>query len=202
MNLSTVLDAFYPPACAGCRTPGTPFCRACSPRGADVVRCERAGLSIVASGAYAGPLRRAILALKRGRRDLAAPLGALLAEAFAREGVPHSAIVVPVPTTHGSVAARGFDQGIALARELAIGDVRPVLIALRKRTGVNQRGRSRSDRLSAAGRFEAVRPILVGGAEAVLVDDVVTTGATLADCAATLRANGATVRRAFVLACA
>ena len=200
VNLGAILDAFYPPACAGCRAAGTALCLACVPRAGERVRFERAGVAIVAAGAYAGTLRRAILALKRGRRDVANPLGVLLARTLAREGISHRTLVVPVPTTSANASARGFDQGIALARAVAAYDGRPVLAILRKRAGRNQRGRNRLERLRASRRFEALQPRLLAGAEVVLLDDVVTTGATLADCAATLTACGARVRGAFVLA--
>jgi ComF family protein len=164
------------------------------------VRFTRAGLEIVAVGAYAGTLRRAILAFKRGRRDAIGPLADLLAESLAAADVSWNTIIVPVPTTAGRARERGFDQGVALAREIAVRDERPVLSALRKRAREPQRGRSRVERLRAIDRFAVVAPSLVEHANVVLVDDVVTTGATLADCAAVLRGSGARVLGAFVLA--
>ncbi len=160
----------------------------------------RAGLDVVAVGAYAGALREAILSFKRGRRDATGSLAELLAESFAAADVSWNTIVVPVPTTTARALERGFDQSVALARELALRDGRPVLVALRKRSRDPQRGRSRVERLRAVNRFAVVAPSLVSGADVVLVDDVVTTGATLADCAAALKASGARVLGAFVLA--
>jgi ComF family protein len=198
--LSDILDMLYPATCAGCGVPAAFLCAACADRSREPARIERSGVSIATVGPYAGTLRRAILRFKRGRRDGARPLAALLAGALAREGILRETIVIPVPTSRDHVRARGFDQGLALARELALIDDRPVLAALRKRANVHQRGRNRVERLQASKRFEALQPALVARAEVILLDDVVTTGATLADCAATLVACGANVQGAVVLA--
>lgn len=161
---------------------------------------RHAGLRIVAGAAYEGALRRAILAYKRGRRDVGVALAAWLAEGV--EAFDSRAVLVPVPTTRERRGLRGFDQAELLARELAVRRCRPVLLALRHSAGDAQRGRSRSGRLAARERFACVAPRLVEGLHIVLVDDVVTTGATLADSAATLRKHGAFVRSAVVLAAA
>ena len=152
-----------------------------------------------AVGRYAGCLRRAILAYKRGRRDTGDVLGTLLA-ACVSNVIPRDAIVVPVPTVSERRRVRGFDQSLRLARSLGERSQRPVVVALRQVVRDAQRGRSRASRLAAAGRFVCVAPQLVEGARVMLVDDVVTTGATLRDCAATLAASGARVCGAVVLA--
>jgi ComF family protein len=198
--LTAILDALYPPTCLGCGARGSALCGACTPGASERIRFERAGLPIVACGRYGGTLRRAILRFKRGRRDGAAPLASLLGEAFAWDGVSPEIVVVPVPTTPANARERGFDQGVALARELARRDDRPVLTALRKRVARDQRGHSRVERLLARDRFVVVSPSLIAHAHVVLIDDVVTTGATLADCARTLTASGANVVGTFVLA--
>ncbi len=200
VNFVRLLDAFYPPTCVGCRSRGLALCEACRPRRSERARFARSGLDVVAVAAYSGSFRRAILAFKRGRRDAIGPLADLLSESLAAADVSWDTVIVPVPTSRGRALARGFDQGVALARELALRDGRPVLVALRKRSRDPQRGRSRIERLRATNRFAVVAPSLVAGAGVVLVDDVVTTGATLADCAAALTASGACVRGAFVLA--
>ncbi|MBC5798795.1 MAG: ComF family protein [Candidatus Eremiobacteraeota bacterium] len=157
-------------------------------------------MRLVAAGAYAGPLRRAILAYKCGRRDVGEALAAWLAQRCGP--IDASAVFVPVPTTGARRAERGFDQGVDLARRLSTLRDRPVLLALRHRTGDAQRGRSRADRLAAHDRFACVAPGVLPGVRVVLVDDVVTTGATLADSAQALRAHGAVVPYAVVLAAA
>jgi len=200
VNFATLLDAIYPSTCLGCRSRGPALCDACRPARSERVRFARAGLDIVAVGAYAGTFRRAILAFKRGRRDAIGSLAELLAESLAAADVSWDTIIVPVPTTASRALERGFDQGAALAREVAVRDARPVLSVLQKRSRNPQRGRSRIERLRAVNRFAVAAPSLVENASVVLIDDVVTTGATLADCAAALRASGARVLGAFVLA--
>ena len=154
---------------------------------------------MAAAGPYAGALRRTILAFKRGRRDAGDALAALLANRVAAQ-LPSTLVFVPVPTAARRRRERGFDQGVRLARQCGEATGHAVIVALRKAHVDAQRGRSRAARLRARGRFVCAAPDLVCGVRIVLVDDVVTTGATLRDCAATLRDCGAIVHQAIVLA--
>jgi ComF family protein len=148
---------------------------------------------------YAGAFRRTILAYKRGRRDAGDTLSALLSERMAGR-LASGAVLVPVPTAPARRRERGFDQGVRLAQGLGERLQLSVLVALRRRSGDAQRGRSRAGRLAARGRFACDTPNLVAGVRIVLVDDVVTTGATLSDCASVLQECGGLVREAVVLA--
>jgi predicted amidophosphoribosyltransferase len=120
-----------------------------------------------------------------------------LAGAFA-DDLPRDAVIVPVPTSAARSDARGFDQGVLLAQRLGAAASLPVACALRERPNRAQQGRTRSDRLAPRERFVCAR--IVAGARAVLVDDVVTTGATVRDCARALGAAGARVESALVVA--
>jgi len=198
--LARLFDVLFPNRCVGCGRTGATFCDACRPRPEAARRVYGArGLAIDAAGRYAGVLRSAILLYKRGRRDAGDALSALLADRVA-DSLPTNCVLVPVPTTHRRRGERGFDQGVRLARALGARTGAPVLLALAQVAGDAQRGRTRRARLAARDRFACVAPDLIAGASVVLVDDVMTTGTTLQDCANVLDRCGAHVAAAVVLA--
>lgn len=206
--------------CAGCRRPGLALCRACS----DVLaRCRpRAGLPdpvplallspapvpLAAAGPYDGLLRDLLVAHKEERRlALARPLGRLLAAAVERavEGArPRAVVLVPVPSSPGSVRARGHDPLLRLSRVAAARlrrrgvacTVAPVLV--HARSVADQAGLSATDRVAnLTGAFTtttapgpAGRALRPWDRDVVVVDDVVTTGASLAEAVRALRAAG------------
>lgn len=195
----SLISALFPSACIGCSRAGSALCPSCVAGAVDVRRVPNGELVVYAAGRYAGTLRRAILSFKRGRRDVGDVLATVLAQRVLPR-VARDAILVPVPTIAPRRRERGFDQGVRLARGCGEATERPVLVALSQVAGDGQRGRSRSARLRACHRFACTAPELVSELDVVLVDDVITTGATLRDCAATLAACGARVRGAIVLA--
>jgi ComF family protein len=164
------------------------------------VTCARA------AGAYVGALRSVIHALKYdGRRSLAASL-AVLMRTRAADVLRDAACVVPVPLHPWRRVRRGFNQ----AADLAAGLGPPVVTALwRVRATAQQTGlsaRARRSNMRGSVRLspilsERARRLLVGQV-VVLVDDVRTTGATLDECAAALRAAGAKEVRAVTAAMA
>jgi len=189
-----IRDLLFPAQCANCEAHGAGLCDACFPRGAPPLTVTLPTLRVRALGPYEGALRRAVLALKDGRRDVAAALGERVS-GLLFDGTP----VVPVPTSAVRRRMRGFDGGVLLARIAGNAANVPVLEALRLRTRDSQRGRDRAHRLAAGGRFQCEAHVL-DGATVVLLDDVTTTGATLEDCAAALRAAGAIVHEAVTVA--
>ncbi len=175
----------------GCGAADVALCAECvvvAP--ADVVAGR---VAVRAAVAYDGLVRAAIVAMKRGERAYLAPLAGLVAPL-----VPRGAVLVPVRTTRRRAAERGFDQARELATRVAGLRDGTVADVLRKRGGA-QRGLGRRDRLAASGRFGLIRGREIPVA-AMLVDDVVTTGATLADAAAALAAAGCRVTGAVVVA--
>lgn len=135
---------------------------------------------------YSGVGRRLVAALKFSRLLLAAGLGAALIESRAPAGLLRGEIV-PVPAAPLRLASRGFDPAWELASALAGATGLPAAPVLRRRDLRHQRGRSREQRLRRAPAIVASGQV---PAEALLVDDVTTTGATLSACAAALRQGG------------
>lgn len=167
---------------------GAATCRTCRRGGGPFTPRRAAGL-------HDGPLRTMIHALKYGgRRSLAQPLGAMLREA-ADDWLRAADAVVPVPLHPLRRWRRGFNQADDIARRLGRPVIRPIRRAHHTRP---QMELPRSVRLRAVrGAFRLVRryagraPSAVRGQRLLLVDDVITTGATVEACATLLREAGA-----------
>jgi predicted amidophosphoribosyltransferase len=214
--LAALLDLVLPEPCAGCGGSG-PWCAGCADVLAAVARRPLgrtrpdptpAGFPRAAAAAvYEGAVRGALLAHKeRGRLGLAAPLGRALAAAVVVLDPPPGAVLVPVPSRRSVVRERGHDHARRLARvaERALAEVgRPArvrpLLAVARGTG-DQSGLDatrRSANLSGALRVVAKLP---AGLPVVIVDDIVTTGASVTEAARALAAAGAVVHGAATVA--
>jgi ComF family protein len=181
---------------AACRRPDGPCCLRCGApwtrRRADGLgcgRCLRFGRSFAFDTAvglwrYRGTVRRLVHAFKYGRReDLLAPLGGLLADsprcAAVACGRP-ALLVVPVPARRASRRQRGYDQAEGLAEGLAHRRGLPVdaRALVRRREEAAQAGRTRAQRRRQAAAAFRARRSRVLGRHVLLVDDVLSTGAT------------------------
>ncbi len=141
-------------------------------------------------GPYEGVLRELVLLFKsRGRDELAAPLSGFILSALRRAGWQRPAAVVAVPMTWVRRMRRGYNQAELLARAVARQLGTPLVHALRRRGRGTQVGGARSDRLLlSAAAFPVRRPVT---GHVLLVDDVLTTGATAAACTRALKRAGA-----------
>lgn len=191
--------------CPGCGAPGMGACAACAAALRSVPPFGVGGLPdglppVIAAGAYADTLRKVLLAAKeRHALGLLPLLGGRLAAAVARlvlDAVPISPLVlVPVPSAPPQVAARGVDLTASLARAAAV-RLRSAGLGVRVHRGLvlarrpeDQAGLDRIQRLTnLAGAFRAVGAHASG--PVVVVDDIVTTGATLAEAVRACQVDG------------
>ncbi|MGW0841294.1 ComF family protein [Streptomyces sp. NPDC002787] len=198
-------DLVLPAECGGCGRPRAVLCPECRAALTGAAPCrvrpvpEPSGLPVVhAAAPYEDAVRAALLAHKeRGALALAGPLGTALAGAVRAGGGEGPLLLVPVPSARRAVRARGHDPArrIALA---AAGELRrtgtPARMAgvLRQRRAVaDQSGldsRQRLDNLAGALEVAAGGARLLGRGMVVLVDDLMTTGASLAEAARAVRA--------------
>lgn len=165
----------------------------------------------LAAGGYRGPLRGCLLAFKeRGRRDLAEPLSRLLAGLVGDLGAA-PVLLCPIPATRAARCARGFDHVNLLCRlaraRLPGCRVVPALRALPRPDSVTltvaqrESAAIRSLRVVAGGvRRVSRRLVRFPQTRVLLVDDVVTSGATLVAAARVLRSAGITVDAAVTIA--
>jgi predicted amidophosphoribosyltransferase len=201
--------------CPGCGTPGMGACAACVGLLTGVRPFLVPGLpeglpAVAAAGAYADTLRRVLLAAKeRGALGVVPLLGGRVAAAVARlalDAEPSGGLVlVPVPSTPAQVAARGIDLTASLARHAAL-RLRAAGLPVTVRRGLtqvrqpqDQAGLDREQRLAnLAGAFRPTGAAPSG--PIVVIDDIVTTGATLAEAVRACRSGGRDVVGAAVVA--
>lgn len=217
-----------PGLCTVCRGWGTrSTCAACVARFAPVVpRCARCGLRVALPGQtcgaclakpppfdhcvvgceYAFPWQRLIAGFKfHGHIELATTLAERLLDAIGREAQPLPHWVLPVPLAPRRLAERGYNQSWELARRVArrLGCRSDAHSLLRPLDGPHQVELKLAQRQRNIERAFVVRPprgVSLHGRHVAVVDDVMTSGATLREAAAALRRAGAARVDAWVLA--
>ncbi|MGI8799739.1 MAG: ComF family protein [Pseudonocardia sp.] len=207
--LRALLDLVLPSTCGGCNTPGPGWCARCHATLGDPLELSLRGAPpVVAVGRYAGPLRVALLGYKeRNRRDLTDALATLLASTLVIARPGERLLLVPAPSRPAAARARSGDHmhrltSVVAAQLSAAGHPAALAPALRmRRGGRDSVGLSSAARTAnLAGRMRVHGPgVPPPGAVVVLVDDVVTTGATLRAATATLGARGVRPCTALVL---
>jgi predicted amidophosphoribosyltransferase len=211
-TLSTMLDLVLPRECGGCGAPSTTWCDTCA--AALKVHTDEPhlatpridpGVPVFALGRYAGPRRAAIVALKEhGRRDLVAPLARALAlgiHQLVSWGILDTPLtVVRAPTRASAARRRGGDPVTSVAVQATRNHPEIVVVpALRTRAMVRDSvGLTTGDReRNLSGRIKLRRTVT---GDILLVDDIVTTGATAREAVRTLAKTGAKVTAVLTLA--
>lgn len=207
-----LLDLVLPRDCAGCHLPGTALCPRCDGllRGAalGLVRptpCPPGLPLLSAFVAYEGPAQQLLLAHKeRGQLGLTPVLATALASAVQVLGAGGDVVLCPVPSSRKVVRQRGHDHALRLAsgaaEQLRRGG-RPAVarrLLTQTRSLADQAGLTTVQR--AANLSGALVSSVAPGPPVVVVDDVVTTGATLVEASRALRVAGHRVIGAAVVA--
>jgi ComF family protein len=154
------------------------------------------GLRIVSPFAYGGPVASAIHRLKFSNRpELARTLARPVAERILMLAPLPDAVLVPVPSTPARIVERGYNQSallaLAIARKLSL-KCRPLALE-RTHFAPHQIGADKAQRAAQVEGAFTVTSRALANASVILVDDVITTGATSAACAGALEAMGAHV---------
>lgn len=193
-----LLDFFFPRRCPFCgRVAGRALlCPKCE---TDLPRCDRVRTGAFGECAaplyYEGSVRDAILAFKfKGRIEHLNCFGALMAEKAAEVYADRFDAVTWVPVSKKRLKKRGFDQARMLCASLCVDWHIDPQETLRK-TGDNPPQSGIDDpaarRANVLDMYEPVSPENIAGKRFLLIDDIVTTGATLAECVRVLKAAGA-----------
>jgi predicted amidophosphoribosyltransferase len=193
MTLPHLLAALVPPLCAACGRPCRPEAALCS-------RCARRlagleplrgggphGLDTVWSSAPHEGVARDLVATLKFRRLL--PVADLIADRihWLAPSTHLTGTIVPVPTARLRTALRGFDPAAEIAQALAERTNLPISACLTRHGGGRQVGKRRAARIGHPPIIQAKGPV---PKSALLIDDVLTTGATLSSCAQALRQAG------------
>lgn len=211
-----LLDLLMPPACASCSRMGAIICAAClqafqaPSRPADRFLAADAGVVVgeslslaMAAFAYEAGIRRALAALKYGGASRVAPIVAKAAVPALRRllAVSGPAMLVPIPISDERRRTRGYNQAELIARQLARSAHLPTAEVLdRIRPTARQHRLSRMARLRNLQDALAARPGARMPTVAILVDDIITTAATLEAGASVLRAAGCDAVYGFAIA--
>ena len=195
-----LLDLIFPPKCVFCgRLAADGLCAACESvlpwTGAQASRTG-ADFGVCAAPLwYEGAVRDSLLRYKfSGRACYAETYGRLLAGCAAAELSGRFDTVTWVPVSRKRMRQRGYDQAELLARAMCrLWAEEPVRLLQKTLDNPAQSGLSSAEarRANVLGVYEAVSPAALAGKRVLLVDDILTTGSTLGECARVLRLAGA-----------
>lgn len=193
------LDLLFPPTCLYCGRVDFHFCPECQRALQDVPLVEHPAempplMAILSSGLHDGLLQAAVQALKyQNMPEVARPLGQRLAQLLDHVDWEID-LIVPVPLHEQRLLQRGYNQAGEVAQHLADASGIPFVPEASQRTRFTQTqvGLNREQRLQNVIESFGTDTNLVQGKSILIVDDVKTTGATLAACAQPMLESGAT----------
>lgn len=194
-----LLDLLFPPKCAFCGEHGVHgVCAECEKElpWCDTPLHERTGIgTCIAPLRYENAVRESLLRFKfRGGRGNAEGYGKILSQCVAEHFGGEFDLVTYVPVSEKRRRERGYDQTFLLARETCRAwDVSPVTMLRKTRhTPAQSTLKTPEERkANVLGVYEAVNVEKIADARILLIDDILTTGATLRECARVLREAGA-----------
>lgn len=205
-SLRALLDLLIPPCCALCNSEGSVLCPTCLIRLAPEPRAvSRAGLSGFASTTYGDPERELLVAFKeRGQHALAKVIAKRMAESYGEElaRATTARLLVPIPSAAVATRSRGFTPAHLLAQQLARemsrwGAFRVSPLLRRAGSGRDQSKLGREARFTnlemrVTGALRSSRAFHTSSDQVgvILVDDLVTTGASVLTAATTLERAG------------
>lgn len=197
---NSILNLIFPPRCEVCKKGSTEvLCSECFAQ----ISFMRPHLGIHNVSVYDGVLRSAIHRFKfKKRKNLADPLGILLVKYLSSNPaleVKEIDVIIPVPLHRKRLRERGFNQAELLARVVSKYYEKPVVSALERTKNTKaQFDLPRAERFkNITGAFKVADPKGVYNKRILLLDDIYTTGATIAECSKALRTAGA--RRVEIL---
>ena len=200
--LSSLLDLLFPPKCVFCGRvlgAGHTWCARC---GAELPFTSDGGKRdgdvyafCIAPLYYEGAVRKSILRYKfRGASSYAGAYGKILAGCIQDHLGADYDVISWVPLSNRRKHSRGYDQSmlLALATALELGDVAVETLAKPHDVTAQSELAGKEERqANISGAYEVVDPELITGKRILLIDDIVTTGSTLDECARVLLAAGA-----------
>ena len=200
-----LLDLFFPPRCIYCdalvKTSGDYACPRCQKdlpwtRGEEALQSGHYFSNCVSAAWYEGEIRSAFLQYKfYQQRELAAAFAFSLAQAIACHFTDQYDLISWIPVSQETLASRGYDQARLLAEAVAKQlqqTAHPTLFQPYHKTPQSTLSSPQARRLNVKGCFSLFQPALLHGKRILLIDDVITTGATLEEAARILRQGGAT----------
>lgn len=202
--LSGLLDLLFPPKCVFCRRllgkGERELCARCLrelpwTRGEEAVRTGEFFALCAAPLWYQGVVRDSFHRYKFGERTgYAKTYGRLMADCVRVHLAERYELITWVPLSREGLRRRGYDQAmlLAMATALELGEVAAeTLVKVRATETQSGLREDAARRANVLGAYQATDPELVAGRRVLLVDDIVTTGSTLSECARALRTAGA-----------